>query len=504
MELSIASFLQPAPAAGAANVADAEVMPDGAASFAALMQDANAQSQQQRQQGGSSAALGGLVPMFASPIATTTDTVQIPVLTREDTAALNHAFTQMGQGNQGDEPLQKALEETLEQLESLDAGAEVPMPEMVAQLPVVQQTTNAQERSALSTRILQFLQQALGKEATPVALQAPTTLPQKKNSDPLAEAVQASMFRTAALATPAPTPSAESTEASSPAAVTAQSYAAPLLAGAAAFGVAEQKSPEKSDGKGFAIPKWIQDLGSESSDALPEVTLPGAEQAPTKPSHAKELTGATVQASVAAARELLAPLPDSPSADTSNPLVQATAMDAHAIKLDATATARPVAVVAHAPAFYRTEMVEQIHVGIRKVVQDGVDRITIQLDPVDLGRVEVKMDMSQDGLSRVIFTADRQDTLDVLQRDARSLERALQEAGVKADSGSMEFNLRQQPQHMAGGEFGQGGQGHTAPQSFGEAVDAAIGETLEDATRATNPSNMQLTYRVDRGVDLKI
>ena len=37
---------------------------------------------------------------------------------------------------------------------------------------------------------------------------------------------------------------------------------------------------------------------------------------------------------------------------------------------------------------------------------------------------------------------ERSETLDLLQRDARSLERALNDAGLKADSGSLEFNLR--------------------------------------------------------------
>ena len=32
--------------------------------------------------------------------------------------------------------------------------------------------------------------------------------------------------------------------------------------------------------------------------------------------------------------------------------------------------------------------------------------------------------------------------MDLLQRDARDLERALQDAGLRADSGSLSFNLR--------------------------------------------------------------
>jgi flagellar hook-length control protein FliK len=37
------------------------------------------------------------------------------------------------------------------------------------------------------------------------------------------------------------------------------------------------------------------------------------------------------------------------------------------------------------------------------------------------------------------------DTLDLLQRDARGLERALQEAGLRADRQDLTFTLRDQP-----------------------------------------------------------
>ena len=45
-----------------------------------------------------------------------------------------------------------------------------------------------------------------------------------------------------------------------------------------------------------------------------------------------------------------------------------------------------------------------------------------------------------------MVTADRQETLDLLQRDSRGLERALQEAGLDADSDNLSFSLRQQNQ----------------------------------------------------------
>lgn len=85
---------------------------------------------------------------------------------------------------------------------------------------------------------------------------------------------------------------------------------------------------------------------------------------------------------------------------------------------------------------------DQIAVRIHKAVSEGTDRITIRLHPPSLGRVEVRLEISHDGRLTAILAAEKGDTLELLQRDARGLERALQEAGLKTDSGSLSFQLR--------------------------------------------------------------
>nr|WP_245185435.1 flagellar hook-length control protein FliK [Falsiroseomonas frigidaquae] len=54
--------------------------------------------------------------------------------------------------------------------------------------------------------------------------------------------------------------------------------------------------------------------------------------------------------------------------------------------------------------------------------------LTLTLDPVELGRVEVAIDRSR-GEAAIRITAERPETLALLQRDARELERALADAG---------------------------------------------------------------------------
>ena len=84
----------------------------------------------------------------------------------------------------------------------------------------------------------------------------------------------------------------------------------------------------------------------------------------------------------------------------------------------------------------------QVFVQLTKAVQNGQNKITVQLRPEELGRVEVKLDIAGDGRVKAMVMADKPETLDLLQKDSRVLERALQEAGLKTDNNSLSFNLQ--------------------------------------------------------------
>lgn len=76
-------------------------------------------------------------------------------------------------------------------------------------------------------------------------------------------------------------------------------------------------------------------------------------------------------------------------------------------------------------------------------VQDGQKSFQIRLDPPELGRVDVRLDVDRGGSVTTRLTVDRVETLDLLRRDSSTLERALQQAGLKTDGG-LEFSLRDQ------------------------------------------------------------
>ncbi len=77
-------------------------------------------------------------------------------------------------------------------------------------------------------------------------------------------------------------------------------------------------------------------------------------------------------------------------------------------------------------------------------LQKGISRFDIRLDPPEMGRIDVRMEVRKDGHVAAHMTVDRPETLDLLQRDARALQQALNNAGLQADSDSLNFTLRDQ------------------------------------------------------------
>jgi flagellar hook-length control protein FliK len=99
---------------------------------------------------------------------------------------------------------------------------------------------------------------------------------------------------------------------------------------------------------------------------------------------------------------------------------------------------------------------EQIAVQIKDAMQNGNSRLTVALHPVELGRVEVKLDIDKDKNVTATIVVDRPATLDLLRNDAKALERALQDAGLQTDSGSLSFNLRDSNGQDGGARNGSG------------------------------------------------
>ena len=86
----------------------------------------------------------------------------------------------------------------------------------------------------------------------------------------------------------------------------------------------------------------------------------------------------------------------------------------------------------------------QLGLQIAAAAPHRVERMVVQLDPPDLGRVEVRLAFGHDNHVSAQIAADRPETLAVLQRDSHALERGLQHAGLQLDNKGLNFSLRQE------------------------------------------------------------
>ena len=143
-------------------------------------------------------------------------------------------------------------------------------------------------------------------------------------------------------------------------------------------------------------------------------------------------------------------------------------------------------------------VVEQVALQLHKQVKDGVQEMTLQLRPAELGRVDIKLSFSDDNKVKGTVVADNQATLDLLSKDVGSLQRALQEAGLRADPGSLQFSLRgdgQASQYNASAN-GNGNSG------FASSNNATFAN--EDDSGMTSDAGVETYYLAPGRVNLRV
>ena len=117
----------------------------------------------------------------------------------------------------------------------------------------------------------------------------------------------------------------------------------------------------------------------------------------------------------------------------------------------------------------------------------GAPRLTVALEPEELGRVEIRVERGSEGENATVrIVAERPETLALLQRDARQLDRALQAAGIPLSEGGMQFSLAGREQRTAGeGAKNSGGDGGDAsPRERAGSADAALLDPARPPNRA--------------------
>ena len=81
---------------------------------------------------------------------------------------------------------------------------------------------------------------------------------------------------------------------------------------------------------------------------------------------------------------------------------------------------------------------------IAVTAQSGKSRFEIRLDPAELGRIDVRIDVDRHGQFTSHLTVEKSETLAMLRQDAPQLQRALDNAEFKTGDGGLQFSLRDQ------------------------------------------------------------
>ncbi|NMM46350.1 hypothetical protein HH303_17800 [Rhodospirillaceae bacterium KN72] len=142
----------------------------------------------------------------------------------------------------------------------------------------------------------------------------------------------------------------------------------------------------------------------------------------------------------------------------------ATLGENNAVQQRSMPTQTPANAAARNAAMPNQALTDQVAVNIQKGAAQGQDKITIQLRPAELGKVEVKMEVTHDGKMTAVVSAERPETLDMLRQDARHLLQSLNDAGLQADQNSLSFSLQGQD---AGGNRSETGQNMASAETMG-------------------------------------
>jgi hypothetical protein len=85
-----------------------------------------------------------------------------------------------------------------------------------------------------------------------------------------------------------------------------------------------------------------------------------------------------------------------------------------------------------------SEAAQQVAQHAVTAAADGVESISVDLRPPELGRVELRLTF-QDGTVQVAMAAERSDAFEALRQDRASLEQQMQQAGLQLGTGGLDL-----------------------------------------------------------------
>jgi len=131
-------------------------------------------------------------------------------------------------------------------------------------------------------------------------------------------------------------------------------------------------------------------------------------------------------------------------------------------------------------------------------VRNGASKFTMRLDPPELGKVHIRIDVSADHKVEAIVSTHRADVLADLQRGADSLRRALVDAGFDPGSDGLNFSLDRGPQGHDASQQGP----FDAPASALPGQDEAADDAVSPLLSAERGYGMMRVFSA--GVDIRV
>lgn len=101
--------------------------------------------------------------------------------------------------------------------------------------------------------------------------------------------------------------------------------------------------------------------------------------------------------------------------------------------------------------------VSGIPIEIAAAIRAGKSRFDISLDPAELGKIDVRINIDRNGNVTSHLTVEKPETLQMLRQDAPQLQRALDDAGFKTGGNGLSFSLRDQNSGQNSGQNNDNG-----------------------------------------------
>lgn len=124
----------------------------------------------------------------------------------------------------------------------------------------------------------------------------------------------------------------------------------------------------------------------------------------------------------------------------------------------------------------------------------GNSRFEIRLDPAELGRIDIRLDVDRHGNVTSHLTVEKPETLAMLRQDAPQLQRSLEDAGLKTGQNGLQFSLRDQ---STGQQHNNDGHTERQPQRL------VISETAAAPLVAAS-ATYSYAAGANRGLDIRV